>query len=440
MIQSEIFQATTEYNIFWFRRDLRLQDNVSLIKALNGPYPVLPVFIFDPDILNKLNDKSDRRVSLIHSRIQQLKQELENLGSTLLVMHLPPLEAFKLLSTQGQLKAVYASNDYEPYALSRDKSVGDYLAGQGIGFHTYKDHVIFEKSEIMKQDGKPFSVFTPYARRWLAAYEATPAKTNKGDLDNFLMTEPVMMPGLREIGFHSKESAFPGTKIPMEVIALYDKTRDIPEYLTSRLGLHLRFGTISIRNLAAIAYEQNKVFLNELIWREFFMSILYHFPHVVNQSFRPEYDRIQWVNNPADFGRWQQGMTGFPLVDAGMRELAETGFMHNRVRMVTASFLVKDLLIDWRWGEAWFAEKLLDFELSSNNGNWQWAAGCGCDAAPYFRIFNPDTQLKKFDPDLRYVRRWVPEYGTAAYPKPIVNHAFARERCLKAYKTALSPG
>jgi len=426
-----------DFCIFWFRRDLRLEDNTALNAALSGSLPVLPVFLFDRNILDKLSGPEDKRLDFIQAQLQLLKTQFEKRGSTLYVAHCIPVEEFGEFAKTGKLKAVYTNHDYEPYAIARDLEVQQLLEGQGIGFHTYKDQVIFEKEEVVKADGNPFTVFTPYSKKWLSTLEEVTFKMPVTHWKKLLHCPAVSIPSIEELGFKSSSVVFPSTNIPVGIISNYGKTRDLPELPTSKMGLHLRFGTLSIRTLVEVASRTNKVYLNELIWREFFMSILFHHPEVLTQSFRPEYDRIEWRNDSEEFDRWCKGTTGFPLVDAGMRELSTTGFMHNRVRMVTASFLAKDLLIDWRWGEAWFAQKLLDFELSANNGNWQWAAGCGCDAAPYFRIFNPDIQLKKFDPDLTYVKRWVPEFGTSAYPAPMLDHAFARERCLKTYKIAL---
>jgi len=437
MFNNLSLKSNQDFSIFWFRRDLRLEDNNGLLAALAGPYPVLPVFFFDPEILDKLQGPSDKRIDFIHLQLGRLKATLEQMGSTLYVLKTMPIEGFRSLAEQGNLKEVYTNHDYEPQAIARDQRVIALLEGQEIWFHTFKDQVIFEKNEVLKQDGTPFSVFTPYSKKWLTTYQALNTKQPIPIWKNLLKTNPSTLPSIEDIGFTPSHITFPQADFPKDIIRNYGKTRDLPALATSKLGVHLRFGTISIRSLVSEAFSANSIFLNELIWREFFMSILYHFPRVCTTSFRPEYDRIPWLNDPEDFQRWQEGRTGFPLVDAGMRELSATGFMHNRVRMLTASFLTKDLLIDWRWGEAWFAEKLLDFELSANNGNWEWAAGCGCDAAPYFRIFNPEIQRTKFDPDNEYIRKWVPEFGSRDYPAPMVSHDFARKRCLQTYKIAL---
>jgi len=426
--------------VFWFRRDLRLDDNHGLFRALSSGLPVLPVFVFDTKILDKLASKTDARVSFIYSQVQNLKNELEKMGSSLFVFHGEPAEIFEKLTADYQVETVFANHDYAPYAKERDNQIAVLLHSKGIIFETFKDQVIFEKGEVVKDDGTPYTVFTPYSRKWkqklsAADLESFPSE-NFGD--RFLKTEAFKLPKLQEIGFEKSPVNIPAFNLSEQTIRNYAATRDIPAIEgTSKLGIYLRFGVISIRKVAKLAMNWSEVFLNELIWREFFMQILWHFPQVETKAFKPKYDFIEWRNSEKEFEKWCTGQTGYPLVDAGMRELNATGFMHNRVRMVTASFLTKHLLIDWRWGEAYFAEKLLDFELSANNGNWQWAAGCGCDAAPYFRVFNPESQQKKFDPDLKYILKWVPEYGTVAYSRPIVEHAFARERILKAYKNAL---
>ncbi|WP_372948643.1 cryptochrome/photolyase family protein [Mariniphaga sp.] len=427
-------------NLFWFRRDLRLHDNHALYQALNSGHAVLPVFIFDTEILGKLNAKTDARVSFIFAEIQKIKKELEKNGSSLKIFHTKPSDAFQKLTEQFEIQTVFANKDYEPYAKERDKKVGELLQSKNIGFELFKDHVIFEENEVLKDDGKPYTVFTPYSKKWKQVLDETEIPTFPSEKlsENYLKVNPFVFPELKELGFEKSDLKIHPPEISEEIIRNYAKTRDLPAINgTTRLGVHLRFGTISIRELTKKAMEWSETYLNELIWRNFFSTILWHFPQVVDKAFKPKYDFIQWRNNEKEFERWCNGETGYPMVDAGMRELNETGFMHNRVRMVTASFLTKHLLIDWRWGEAYFAEKLLDYELASNNGNWQWAAGTGCDAAPYFRIFNPESQQKKFDPDGEYLKRWVPEAETSAYPKPVVNHKMARERALQAYRIVL---
>ncbi|WP_367327895.1 deoxyribodipyrimidine photo-lyase [Lentimicrobium sp.] len=428
-------------NIFWFRRDLRLNDNHGLYRALQSGLPVLPVFIFDTAILNGL-DPGDLRVNFIHRTISTLHRQLKALGSGLSVIYDEPVMAFEKLLARFQVKAVYTNHDYEPYARERDAKISLLLAGKGIDFRTFKDQVLFEGREAVKNDGAPYSVFTPYSRKWLELKNQTgvPAYPSESFGDKFLRYEAPGIPDLESMGFRGGPMVYPLKELSPDTLAQYASTRDIPGIdNTSRLGLHLRFGTISVRDCIKAGELYSATWLNELIWREFFMQILYHYPHVVKGAFKKEYDRIQWRNNEEEFKRWCEGTTGYPLVDAGMRQLNETGFMHNRARMVTAGFLTKHLLIDWRWGEAYFAARLLDFELSSNNGNWQCAAGSGCDAAPYFRIFNPAAQALKFDNNGTYIRRWIPEFDTPSYPRPVVEHSFARTRCMTAYSSALKP-
>jgi deoxyribodipyrimidine photo-lyase len=427
-------------NIFWFRRDLRLEDNAGLYHALKGPHPVLPLFIFDKDILDDLKNPKDRRVEFIHQALQGLKQQLEAFGSSLIVKYGKPNEAWRELLNEYEVAEVYTNHDYEPYARQRDGELEKLLSTKNIPFKTFKDQVIFDKEEVVKDDGKPFQIYTPYSRKWKAKLSDFYLKSYPADkyFGNLLKTAPLSFPALKDIGFESSGLSFPLSAIENDLITNYHKTRDYPGVEgTSRMSVHLRFGTVSIRKLVRQAMSLNDIYLNELIWREFYQCILWHYPHVVGKAFKPQYDRIQWRNNEQEFQRWCQGNTGVPIVDAGMRELNATGFMHNRVRMITASYLVKHLLIDWRWGEAYFAEKLLDYDLASNNGGWQWVAGTGVDAAPYFRIFNPDTQAKKFDGQLKYIRKWVPELDSLDYPQPMVDHKPARERTLKAYKTVL---
>jgi deoxyribodipyrimidine photo-lyase len=426
--------------LFWFRRDLRLDDNAGLYEALKQNMNVLPIFLFDSEILNKLDNKQDARVHFIHHQLTVLQQQLSALGSSIMVKLGKPKEIFESLAQQYIIKAVYTNHDYEPYAIKRDHEIAELLRSKGISFHSFKDQVIFEKDEVTKDDLKPYTVFTPYMKKWkskLTTNHLMPHPTQNYN-NNFFQTATIPLPTLADIGFLPSSIDFPGSEIIPAVIQHYSEQRDIPSIKgTSRLSVHLRFGTVSIRSLVAQAQRLNEKWLNELIWREFYMMILYHFPHVVNRAFKPAYDRIPWSNNETHFKLWCEGKTGYPIVDAGMRELNRTGFMHNRVRMITASFLTKHLLIDWRWGEAYFAKKLLDFELSSNNGGWQWSASSGCDAAPYFRVFNPYEQTKKFDPQLKYIKQWIPEFDELNYIKPIVDHKFARERVLSTYKKAL---
>jgi len=426
-------------SVFWFRRDLRLNDNVGLANALNGSSPVLPIFIFDPTILDQLEDKTDRRVDYIQQVLHDINLQLEKKGSSLACFFLNPIQAFKKLLEQYEIDTVYCNRDYEPIALKRDLEVQSFLEEQGVSFQSYKDQVIFEGSDILKQDGKPYTVFTPYSRKWIEKVNEKMLIPKEMIWSKLLQIQPQKIITLRELGFNKTEIKYTVPVLDSSIIGSYEQNRDYP-YLdqTTHLGVAFRFGTLSIREAVAFALEHNQTWLKELIWREFFMQILYHFPQVEHQSFKPKYDHIPWLNKEADFELWCSGNTGYPLVDAGMRQLNQSGFMHNRVRMLVASFLCKHLLIDWRWGEAYFAKKLDDFDLASNNGNWQWAAGSGCDAAPYFRIFNPNIQLKKFDKDYLYVKKWVPEYGTDHYPSPMVDHDEARKRALAVYGNALS--
>ena len=425
--------------VFWFRRDLRLHDNHGLFEALKNSNEVLPVFIFDKTILNKLSVKKDKRVSFIHQTIKKINDELLKVGSSLMVLNDEPIIAFKTISESFTIKDIFANHDYEPYAIDRDLKIKEWLKAKNISFHTFKDQVIFEKGEVMKPDGNPYTIFTPYSKIWKRklAEEKIKPFASENLLSNLIKTKPFHFPTLHEIGFENSEDEFSPIIIDSNLINNYHLTRNLPAVNgTSKLSIHLRFGTVSVRKLAKVALELNEQWLNELIWREFFMMILFHFPYVVNKSFKKKYENIKWRNNETEFKKWCDGETGYPIVDAGMRELNQTGLMHNRVRMVVASFLTKHLLIDWLWGEAYFAEKLLDYELSSNNGNWQWAAGCGCDAAPYFRIFNPSEQTKKFDTDMLYIKKWINNF-TADYLPPIVEHTFARKRALEVFKKSL---
>lgn len=433
--------------IFWFRRDLRLHDNTALNAALSSGLPVQVLFIFDSNILNKLIDRDDARVSFIHATIANLDRQLRLIGATLRVEHGEPIVIWRRILQEGNVAKVFANRDYEPYAIERDESVRKLAIEANAEFQTFKDQVIFEKNEVVKDDGKPYTVFTPYSRRWKAKlkekelHSATPLKQKQ-----FLKPMSVNgveshhhLPSLAQLGFDSSKIVISQPKVDRRVLSEYAENRNLPElHGTTRLGVHLRFGTVSVRDLVRAAMQlENETWLNELIWREFFMQILWHFPHVVKSTFRPEYEKIGFRHDEKDFALWCEGRTGYPIVDAGLRELNETGFMHNRVRMIAASFLVKHLLIDYRWGEAYFARRLLDFDLAANNGNWQWVTGSGCDAAPYFRVFNPLLQQKKFDPDGVYARRWVNELGTEHYPSPMVEHAAAREKALYTYRVAL---
>ncbi|KQB99959.1 deoxyribodipyrimidine photo-lyase [Pedobacter sp. Hv1] len=430
-----------DISICWLRRDLRLTDHAALYHALKAGRPVLLLFIFDQNILSKLDNKKDARLTFIHQTLKRLRAELQEQGSSLLVKFGSPEEVWPEILKEYKVKAVYANHDYEPYATKRDDGLAEYLRSEEIPFFTYKDQVIFEKAEVIKADGKPYTVFTPYYKQWLQklnTFYAKPYPTERY-FKNLFQTPHLPFPSLSDLGFEATDHQFPSPDFESK-LHHYHADRDYPaKDATTHLGLHLRFGTISIRAAVRAAQEQQaSKWLSELAWREFYMMILWHFPHITDRAFKPAYDNIEWRNNETEFAAWCEGKTGYPLVDAGMRQLNETGFMHNRVRMVVASFLCKHLLIDWRWGETYFAEKLLDYELASNVGGWQWACGSGNDAAPYFRVFNPELQLQKFDPKREYVYRWAPAYRLAIAPIPIVEHTFARDRVLKAFKKALT--
>ncbi len=431
-------------NIVWFRRDLRLTDNAALYYALKESTPVLPIFIFDKNILDDLEDKSDKRVEFIYNALQEMQTQLKELGSTLEVLYATPIDAFSELLEKYIIENVYTNHDYELYALQRDEDVIDLLKQNNATLKTYKDQVIFEKDEVTKDDGKPYTVFTPYSKKWklkLNEFYCKSFPTEKY-FNNFYKQPVQPIIGLSEMGFVSTDTIFPKKSLSVELVKKYTEQRNFPAINgTSKLGVHLRFGTISIRKLVQYSLPLNETFLNELIWRDFYFSILHHFPHIsTGKAFKQEYDLIDWRNNTTEFEKWCNGQTGYPIVDAGMRELNATGYMHNRVRMIVASFLTKHLLIDWRWGEAYFAKKLLDFDFAANNGGWQWAAGSGCDAAPYFRVFSPSLQTEKFDKDLQYIKKWIPELNSFNYPRPIVVHEDARKRSLEAYGKVLKKG
>lgn len=430
-----------ELSIFWFRRDLRLEDNTALFWALSENKVLLPIFIFDPEILNQLENKSDRRVDFIHQALLRIHLRLIKQGSGLRILHKAPLDAFKQLEKEFSIQSVYCNTDYEPYAKQRDEQIQKFLQSKSIQFKSYKDQCIFERNEVLKDNGSPYTVFTPYSKKWKAKLNPSFLKELNAEMffSNFYTAKQCDFPELKAIGFLKTDIRLnPNSDVSDELLNNYKQKRDFPELEgTSKLSIYLRFGIVSIRKLVAKAMGISETWLNELIWREFYMMILWHFPHAASQAFKPAYNQLQWRNNEKEFELWCKGLTGFPIVDAGMRELNKTGFMHNRVRMIVSSFLVKDLLIDWRWGEAYFASHLNDFDLSANNGGWQWAAGTGCDAAPYFRIFNPTEQQKKFDPNFNYIKKWIPEFGTEQYPAAIVEHAQARKRALEMYKKTL---
>lgn len=437
-----------EQAIFWFRRDLRLTDNAGLHHALKSGKQITPIFIFDQSILEKLTDQSDARVSFLYSTLGDLKRQLVALGSDLKIYFGKPLEIWKKLVANENVKAVFYNRDYEPYAKSRDGEVTALLESYGAKVHSYKDHIIFESDEVLKSDGTPYTVFTPYKRKWLEHLKSELIRDSyflksyqtEQYYSGFAKTEVQDMMPLEALGFNQSTIQIPPKEVSPSIIKSYADNRNFPGIEgTSRLGIHFRFGTLSIREKARKASQLSDTYLSELIWRDFYSQILDHFPHVTQGAFKPKYDNIEWRFNEEEFQKWCTGMTGYPIVDAGMRELNTTGHMHNRVRMITSSFLTKHLLMDWRLGEAYFASKLLDFDLASNNGGWQWASGSGTDAAPYFRIFNPHTQLDKFDKQRVYVTKFVKEYGTAAYPTFMVDHKMARERCLSTYKKGLNP-
>ena len=429
-------------NIFWFRRDLRLDDNVGFYNALKSEHPVLPIFIFDKEILKKL-PKDDARITFIYETLQKMRTKLEDKNTSSIAMfHGKPATIYKNLLEKYKIDTVFTNRDYEPYAKERDDKIQQLLNDNNIKFKTFKDQVIFEQNEVTKKDGLPYVVYTPYMKVWKEQF-----KTHTLDfyytssfLKNLIQDKELPNLSLSDIGFIKSHQKIKKHIVTPALIQNYEDTRNFPaQDSTSKLGPHLRFGTVSIRKMIEKAItEKNEIFWQELIWREFFMQILWHFPHTSKKSFKTKYDRIEWRNNEAEFLKWCNGETGYPLVDAGMRQLNETGFMHNRIRMLVGSFLCKHLLIDWRWGEAYFAEKLHDYEMASNIGNWQWVAGSGVDAAPYFRIFNPTTQIKKFDSDLAYIKKWVPDFQEFTYPKEMVDHKEARERCLATYKEALN--
>lgn len=426
--------------VFWFRRDLRLEDNIGLYHALQSGEEVLPIFIFDPAILSEL-PKDDARVTFIHQQLAKIQKQLEEIGKSLAVFMNNPVTVFEKLIEEHTITSVYTNHDYEPFARKRDKAVYQLLKQHDIEFKTCKDQVIFEKDEIVKDDGSPYVVFTPYSKKWKEKWSQKQIQNYPSEkLLTNISTHSYPFLSLNEIGFETSAIQVQPYIIADQLISNYEETRNFPaQNGTSFLSTHLRFGTVSIRKIAQKADSfSNKTFLNELIWREFFMQILWHFPHTVTKSFKPQYDAIPWNTDEKNFQLWCEGKTGYPFVDAGMRELNATGHMHNRVRMIVASFLCKHLLIDWRWGETYFAQKLLDYEQSSNVGNWQWAAGSGVDAAPYFRIFNPAEQIKKFDAEYKYIKKWIPEWNTSSYPEPIVDHKEAREKCLATYKKALA--
>lgn len=428
--------------VCWLRRDMRLHDNAALYHALKSGYPVLVLFIYDRDILDHLDDKRDRRVEFIHNQVLALQGQLTRMESTIAARYGRPIDIFRALIQEVEVAEVYTNYDYEVYAKTRDREIAGMLAEHGIGFNgSYKDTTLLDRDEVRSGSGGTYTVFTPYSKNWLSKLEdpfQVKSYPTEKYFHQFYKTSPQVIPTLAEMGFEPLGDAFPRPVVDDALLKTYQEMRDYPARTgTSELGIHLRFGTISIRDLARQAQVGSDTFLKELAWRDFYFQVLEHFPHVEHHAFRREYDNIRWRNNEEEFGAWCNGQTGYPLVDAGMRQLNQTGWMHNRVRMVTASFCIKHLLIDWRWGEAYFGKKLRDYDLSANNGGWQWAAGSGTDAAPYFRVFNPLLQAQKFDPKSEYIRKWVPEVNSPAYTKPIVEHTFARQRAIDAYQQGL---
>ena len=447
--------------LVWLRRDLRLFDHAALYHALTSGAQVICVFIFDKAILDSL-PRSDRRVAFIHASLCELKQELNALGSDLIVRHGSATALIPRLADEFDADAVYANRDYEPDAIERDEQIEDHLSSEGKSLHLFKDQVIFERDEILNLSGLMYQVFTPYKRAWLAKLneQALASYQIRPHLQHLKPCAVSPMPDLAQLGFDAVSVAhlLPGMDGGEQLfndfcnrIDGYHDARNFPAQKgVSYLSVHLRFGTVSIRELARTANQIGsqgaQTWLSELIWREFYQQLLWHRPELVTHTFKTEYDTLPFPNNPDYFAAWCAGQTGFPLVDAAMRQLNQTGFMHNRLRMVAASFLVKDLLIDWRWGERYFATHLNDFDLSANNGGWQWAASTGCDAQPYFRIFNPTTQSQRFDPHGQFIRRYCPELAhlndknihapppQENYPAPLVDHATQRQAALTLFK------
>ena len=423
------------FSIFWFRRDIRLEDNIGLSQATKSKYPVIPIFIFDEKITLNL-PKNDTRINFIYKNLKKLNDLLfEKFNSKLQVFKGDPIDIIDRIVKEYNVKEVYTNHDYEPYAIKRDSLICKNLKNNKIPLYTFKDQVIFEKNEVIKDNGSPYIVFTPYMRKWKETLKKNYLVLEQSELsNNFHNLNKHNLKEISEYGFEINLSEVLNFDVSKKIIEEYEKKRNFPSLnSTSKIGPFLRFGVISIRSLVKYVLKfDNDTFLNELIWREFFMQILFHFPNSSTNSFKSKYDNIKWVNDKKMFEAWKNGKTGFPIVDAGMNELNKTGFMHNRVRMITSSFLCKQLLIDWRWGEKYFALKLNDYEMSSNVGNWQWASGSGVDAAPYFRIFNPHTQIEKFDKNHDYINNWIDLKNN--YPKEIVKHKEARENCLKTYK------
>lgn len=425
--------------IHWFRRDLRIEDNTALFHALSQNNNVQCIFIFDENIINEL-PKNDHRISFIYDTLFNINYKLNKYGTSIKIFKGDPVDIFKKIILDNKINSVYFNKDYEPYTIDRDNTIEKLLSKENIEVKRYKDHVIFEEKEIVKDDNKPYTIYTPYSKKWLTKIHETKIieYNTIPFLNNFKKNKNLNIKSREELDFIKSDTLVYDFNSTDEIILNYEKTRNYPFIGgTSKVGPYLRFGLISIRSLVLKSIYKDITYLKELIWRDFFSQILFNFPNVINRSFKHKYDNIKWENNEYFLKKWKNGETGYPIVDAGMRELNNTGFMHNRVRMITASFLCKHLLIDWRFGEAYFAEKLFDYELSSNNGNWQWAAGCGCDAAPYFRVFNPYTQQEKFDKEYNYIKKWVPEYNSNKYVNPLVIHKEARIKAIEHYKKYL---
>ncbi len=467
-----------QHSLCWIRRDLRLSDHRALYEACRASQRVSVVFVFDETILKKLRDRDDRRVSFIHQCLEEIDKKLRDKGSALIqVKGDPCVEIPELVGKLG-VDAVFCNRDYEPTAKERDELVGDRLKGMGVSFQSFKDQVVFERLEITTQAGHPFRVFTPYKNAWLKKVTDEDYREYRPNLKklsplknikNFIKRFDLQSIGFEEASLWVEPGEQEGGKRFrrfLKCMERYDDSRDFPAMEgTSGLSVHLRFGTVSIRKLVRVAMEQDskgaKVWLSELIWREFYQMILDRYPRVVDQTFIPKFNQIKWPGGDRYFKAWCMGETGYPLVDAAMRQFNTTGWMHNRLRMVVASFLVKDLLVDWRKGEAYFARHLLDFDLAANNGGWQWCASTGCDAQPWFRIFNPVTQSQRFDPEGKFIRANVPELASYSnkdihfpskasketqlragcligkdYPEPLVDHSTQRLKALELYKNS----
>jgi len=429
---------TYNLSVFWFRRDLRLHDNHGFFQALDKSKSVLPIFIFDINILKDLN-QNDRRVSLLFDRLMELNKELAKQSKKIHVYYGDPELILNELHEKIPFDALFANTDYEPYATKRDRTINNSLGKKYVKFLSFKDQVIFEKDEILSNEGKIYSVYTYYMKKWKSLFNnsMTDSYPSHKLLHKCITSDAIKcVHFLDEIGFEYSKYILYNPNLTQISLNKYEESRDNPNVNgTSNASVHLRFGFLSIREVVKIALQYSEIFLNELIWRSFFSQILWNYPRVVDSCFKVKYNNLEWNSNDLLF-KWQKGQTGFHIVDAGMRQLIETGYMHNRVRMIAASFLVKNLGIDWRLGEAYFASKLMDFDLASNNGNWQWVAGTGCDASPYFRVFNPNTQRERYDPNFKYCAKWINELeenGIYRVPK-IVDAKQSRLEAIDRYK------